>query len=163
MNTYRFGVLWEARGRVSRLGGRWSPSKILRNTHEQQYSLITRCRLNFTFEGVRPGPPGVHSSFVLSREGGPFWPLRRPAPVRKHFGSPRPPRPHNCARRSTRGGHLEHQKSSAFGVWEAPAAPTTILTSGNFLKRFSGPPGPPRPQVSTIFDRPKNHVFRTLV
>ena len=29
----------------------------------------------------------------------------------------------------------------------------------HILEWFLGPPGPPRPQISTIFDRPKNHVL----
>ena len=33
----------------------------------------------------------------------------------------------------------------------------------HILEWFLGPPGPPRPQISTIFDRPKNHVLKTLV
>jgi hypothetical protein len=54
-----------------------------------------------------------------------------------------------------------------FGVWTTPGAPETI-PKGEVLRPPSfgmvvGPPGPPKPQISTISGLPKNHVSKTKV
>ncbi len=57
------------------------------------------------------------------------------------------------------------RRSSILGAWAAPAAQETIPEGGglrpHLLEWFLGPPGPPRPQESTISGRPKNHVLKT--
>ncbi len=59
------------------------------------------------------------------------------------------------------------QKSSIFGACAAPGAPESNPNGGGLRPRpfgkVSGAPSAPRPQISTIVDRPKSHVLKTLV
>jgi hypothetical protein len=56
------------------------------------------------------------------------------------------------------------RESSIWEVWAAPAAPKTTPDGGgvapHLLEWFLGPPGPPKPQNSTISGRPKNHILK---
>ena len=64
------------------------------------------------------------------------------------------------------GPHQVLSGTLLFGVWAAPATRKPLPKVGHeaphLLEGVSGPPGPPRPQKSTISGRPKNHVLKIV-